>query len=141
VTPGALGAKCDGNTPCNFGFACFKGACVAAPGQGAPCDLLGLTNPSCDLSQALYCDVTSHTCAAAPFGASGDPCGLVGTAYKLCGGAFYCTAPNPLAQGTCRAKAADGAACTTDVTKGAPCLLPAVCVNGICTIPDATKCN
>jgi hypothetical protein len=141
VRPGAVSSACDGASPCTFGLACFKGKCVAAPGDGAPCDPLGATNPTCDFTQALYCDVSSHACRQAPFGKAGDACGLVDNAYRACIGTTYCNATTALGKGTCQPKAADGAACSTDVSAGAPCLAPAVCNGGTCVIGDPATCH
>jgi hypothetical protein len=140
VRPGALDSACSDASPCALGLTCFKSKCVAAPGQGAPCDLTGVTNPTCDLTQALFCDPTARSCKQATFGKDGDACGLVNGTFQACRGTTYCNA-KPLENGTCRAKAADGAACSSDVTKGAPCLTPAVCVAGTCTLGDPATCR
>jgi hypothetical protein len=141
VKPGAIDSACDSASPCTPGLVCFRRKCVAAPGQGAPCDPAGISDPTCDLSQGLYCDPTSHTCKQAAFGNAGDPCGIVDSTYRACSGSTYCNASSALGKGTCQPKAADGAACSTDVSKGAPCLAPAVCNNGTCTLGDPAACH
>jgi hypothetical protein len=41
--------------------------------------------------------------------------------------------------GTCEAPAGDGMSC--DAVSGPPCLSPATCLNGSCTLPTPSSCR
>lgn len=158
IVEGAQGASCSRTMPCATGLSCvgatnggnpMPGTCMPAGATvGAPCDPLSRTAAACDRSKGLWCNATSKTCTAVVYAANGASCG-VGTDGNLTdcsGGVCYGATlggTTPIA-GTCKADAADGAAC--DTANGPGCTLPARCVTaagstaGTCTLPDATRC-
>ena len=147
--PGAANDPCDSNDDCGYGLVCTSaaaaggaGTCkVAAAVVGAPC---GGTMPLCDSVQGLFCGgaVGAKTCMATTYVADGAPCGpLTQGPFAGCT-AGVCYTPKGLAGageiGTCKANAADGAAC--DTVTGPGCELPARCVlgngtAGVCKVP------
>ena len=151
VSDELAGAACDNNTqPCGFALACVGnstgvGTCTAeTSGLGDACN--GTAAGLCDAKANLSCtgDSGARTCQAATFAGDGEACGAQPTGNISCaaGGACY-DAAGMLARagepGTCKAAAADGAAC--DVDHGPACLAPARCVvagggsAGTCTLP------
>jgi hypothetical protein len=156
ITEGASGASCSRAAPCATGLSCVgtlamgaMGTCMAAGTMpGVACDPTARTAPGCDRAVGLFCNATSKTCTAVTFAANGAACG-VGTDGNL----IDCTAgvcfgstiggANPM-MGTCKADAADGAAC--DTANGPGCSAPAKCVTGsgstagTCQLADGGKC-
>jgi hypothetical protein len=131
--PGAQGATCDTTHPCQAALSCVNGTCAAGLAAGEKCST---TAQNCDLTQGLICNAQS-VCAKITLASPGSTCGLVSGSYVLCSGGASCvTGQNGM--GTCSASAANGQACGADA--GA-CMAPAVCVNGLCTVPDATSCK
>jgi len=156
VTEGAAGASCSRTAPCATGLSCVgtlamgaTGTCMpAATMAGAACDPTSRTAAGCDRALGLWCNATSKTCTAITFAANGAACGVGsdGNLIDCTGGACYGSSNsinNPM-MGTCKADAADGAAC--DTANGPGCLSPAKCVTGsgstagTCQLADATKC-
>jgi hypothetical protein len=74
---------------------------------------------------------------AATFATAGEPCGALDGGVAGCSAGGDCQLEPQTLRGHCVAAVADGAACGADA---GPCLLPAVCVAGVCTVADATKC-
>ncbi len=135
--PGAKDATCDKTTqPCGAGLSCYGGKCVTAAKAGEKCDGQEKTAPNCDITAGLGCNPLNGTCQILPVSKPGEPCGLTGSDYKVCGAGGRCSGA---ATGTCQAPAADGAAC--DTAKGPDCLAPARCVSGQCKLPDPTTCK
>jgi hypothetical protein len=137
VSPGAAGAMCDAGHPCQATLACSKTTC-SPPGQaGAACDPTG---QNCDLTQGLFCNPTSKVCAQVQTAAAGGSCGYSASTntYTLCANGATCNGATGTKQGTCGAVAADGAACGSNM---ATCMAPAICVNDVCTLPDASSCQ
>lgn len=156
ITEGAAGASCSRAMPCGAQLSCVgtlsmgaSGTCMAAGNTvGAACDPTSRTAPGCDRSIGLFCNATSKTCTAVTFAANGAACGvgsdgnLIDCIAGVCYGSVI-GGTMPM-MGTCKANAADGAAC--DTTNGPGCIAPARCVTasgstaGTCTLSDASKC-
>ena len=156
VTEAAAGAACTRDAPCATGLSCVgmlanggSGTCTTAVNTaGAACDPTLRTGPTCDRSLGLFCNATSKTCTAITFAATGSACGVGSDGNLIDCSAGNCygsvvggTAPM---MGSCKADAADGAAC--DSSAGPACVAPARCVTtagstaGTCMLSDATKC-
>jgi hypothetical protein len=137
VNPGVQGAPCDGAHPCLRTLACAAdGTCGPALGAGAPC-----TVQNCDELHGLYCNPLRQVCARLQTATPGGPCGLsfVDGSFTVCTASAMCKTAAGSMSGTCEATAPEGAAC--DATGGPPCLAPAVCANGVCTLPNASSCH
>jgi hypothetical protein len=147
--PGASGDSCDSNDDCGYGLVCLSVAAAGGAGTckpageavGTPC---GGIMPVCDGTQGLACAgaVGAKTCVAVTFVGDGAPCGPVGQAMFAGCTAGSCYTAKALAgpgeTGTCKANAADGAAC--DVATGPACEFPARCIlgngtAGTCKVP------
>jgi hypothetical protein len=144
---GARGSLCDATRPCGAGLSCTPVA-VTAPRRtcepagttvGAACG--GASAPGCDGALGLACNPMTRTCATISVVAAGVACGLRddGT-FAACANSGDCqgyTLMTP--RGTCRASAAEGAAC--DRAQGPFCRTPASCVTagggtaGTCVLP------
>jgi hypothetical protein len=138
ATPGAAGAHCDTTQPCKRTLVCSNGSC-AMPGEaGAPCTRSGMQDPfgSCDELAGVYCSPTG-TCSKLAYAAAGGSCGFVNNTLTVCSGGGTCLPPNSLT-GTCAATAMDGANCNAS---SAPCVTPAICRNGVCTVPNPATCH
>jgi hypothetical protein len=140
------GATCDKNNPCAAGFACVgnaagaQGTCKAeGTTVGTACDPKSVTVPGCDKDAGLYCDATTKQCKTIATAKAGQPCGTVNGAEVMCVDGGLCVGATALQPGTCKAPAADGAAC--DAVNGPPCINPAKCVGGVCKQPDAAVCH
>jgi hypothetical protein len=156
ITEGVAGASCTRSMPCAAGLSCVgmmtmgaTGMCMpAGTAVGTACDPTSRTAPGCDRSVGLFCNATSKTCTAVTFAANGAACGvgsdgnLIDCTAGVCYGSVIGGAMPMM--GTCKADAADGAAC--DTTNGPGCISPARCVTasgstaGTCQLSDATKC-
>jgi hypothetical protein len=152
-TPGAMGAMCSKTLPCASDLTCVgttpaaMGTCQPAVAMsGASCDPRDATGPACDGTIGLHCNGKTKLCDAIQFVGDGMPCGtLTDGTFAACAGGGLCALAAGATLGTCKAPAADGAACDTDV--GPPCLAPAKCVTGgasttagTCQLPGATAC-
>jgi hypothetical protein len=127
VVPVAEGSPCDDQTLV-CAWSCTNGRCMKRLGLGAPCD------PKADLcdSNYGYCDAQAKVCSAFKMLALGTSCN------NSASGTF-CANGTCGAQGTCVPNASDGDAC--HVSTGPACTNPAVCVNGVCVLPNATQCH
>src|SRR5262249_38980130 len=108
---------------------------------GDSCAIDG-TMPGCNTQFGLSC--INNACQPSVLALPGEPCGVLfvptRTAVCVLGGACIKVNADDRS-GTCVAPAPDGAACNDDETIGPPCLLPAKCVTGICTVPDPRRCR
>jgi len=147
VALGARGALCDLTHPCGAGLSCtpvalaaMRRTCEPAVSMvGAACG--GASTPGCDGALGLACNTMTRTCQAITAAAPGAACGLLDDgSFAACANGGDCegySLMNP--RGTCRASAADGAAC--DRRQGPYCRTPASCVGadagtaGTCTLP------
>jgi hypothetical protein len=134
VAPGGQGAACDATHPCLATLGCSAaGACGPLLAAGAPC-----TVQNCDTLHGLYCNPQTHICAQITAAGPGSPCGysMAAGSYSLCAASGRCVlASGAMAIGTCEATAKDGMSC--DSTNGPPCISPAFCSGGVCSLPSS----
>jgi hypothetical protein len=151
-----LGDACGAfaNPPCSPDQTCrgassttgVGGICEpAVTSAGAACGSKNM-NLSCDTTMGLWC--IDDACVQITYASDGMTCGYVGTGLVECtGGTCYSSAGPYFSYagpqtGTCKAFAADGAAC--DTAKGPGCMGGARCVTtgggtaGVCTVPTAS---
>ncbi len=150
-------STCTTDIPCQAFSSCVgatatkTGVCTTtAASLGAACG--GSANPACEGNQGLAClgPSGSKTCQQISYVPASGACGTLADGSRAaCIGADCFTASAPAAAtdttATCVPRAADGAACDTQV--GPLCLTPARCVisgggtAGICTVPVASACQ
>jgi hypothetical protein len=149
----ATGGPCDKDHPCAPALSCVgasakgSGTCQAAGATAnAKCDPKEQTAPACDRAMGFYCQPSTGTCQTIELAGDGEACGVVNGAEVGCKAGGQCVIVGAAKSGTCKAPAADGAAC--DTQSGPPCMPPAQCVvtsdggtSGTCTVPDATACK
>jgi hypothetical protein len=123
---------------------------AAGASVNAACDSAHATLAGCDPDLGLVCiptvpdggvadggtEPTIGTCQSVILAAAGAACGDVGMPITS---ATECNAGGLCVKKVCVAPVKVGVAC--DAVAGPPCLSPAVCVNAVCTEPDATKCQ
>lgn len=120
-----------GQIECDLGLVCVSGACQPYVEEGQSCDA---NQASCNFLEGLYCPSGPFKCARAMYGNPGDACGLMNNSLVACAGAGIC---DP-AKAACVAPAADGMPCDAKVGPG--CMLPAVCINGVCSLAKPAAC-
>jgi hypothetical protein len=138
---GGEGATCSETAPCNWAsFYCSNGdgtckrygtaggACnEAGPDISAPCDW-GLT---CRPGGTGTCQPNRTVPAGQACGAAGP-----GEPFVSCHGSASCI------DNVCQAPGKDGEACTVSPLGDSPgCLPPAICLAGICRLPDPAACK
>ena len=124
---------------CSAGTVCPKGTTTATclvpePGPlGATCTV----SEQCDVGHGLGCNPLTGRCIRLALASSGT-CGLdlAAATYNACGASASCS---PVLAGKCVAAAEDGAPCS-NAEAGPPCLPPARCVSGRCSLPDPSVC-
>jgi hypothetical protein len=129
VAPRAMGATCDGDSPCLVPLLCRQGACVPRGGEGAACT----TSDDCDIVAGIGCNATLGKCVrytVTPTTCRTNPDG----SFELCAGRGTCN-PGTL---TCVPAAADGAPCSDSL--GPHCRSPAACKADRCQLPMPTAC-
>jgi hypothetical protein len=149
------GAACSSAQPCRSDLNCVASAddatvttCQAAGASvGAPC---GTGTSGCDGQLGLYCGGTkgARVCAAVGYATDGMACGMLADGSHVQCVAGDCYTATGLAAatdlGTCKAFAADGMACDSDL--GPTCSSPARCVTsngsvGVCTVAIGASCD
>lgn len=145
VVPGDVGAVCNATTrPCLATLICRAGACDSPDLLGSSCTVTSNTDTygTCGAYSGNFCTATlssSGTCQAFIFATATAPgCGYLNGVWPICGTTGFCQGSTSTARGTCQAASAVGQTCSD--TGGPLCLSPAVCVSGVCTLPDPTKC-
>ncbi len=158
LTEGGAGASCSRTAPCGTGFTCVgavfagmnptPGSCMAdGTTAGAACDPTARTGAGCERAIGLFCNTMSKTCTTVTYAADGAACGegTDGNLTDCAGGNCYGSTNGAMpTMGTCKANAADGAAC--DTSAGPDCLAPARCVTasgstaGTCMLANASQC-
>jgi len=141
VNYAAAGANCNGNQPCLPTLVCKNGTCATPDQAGQMCvPMLGGAG-SCSAATGYFCNPTNSTCQTAALAAAGATCGydIAANSFTLCSAAGSCNVPAGRTTGTCAAAAADGASCNP--VGGPPCTPPAVCNNGLCTLPTPSTCH
>jgi hypothetical protein len=135
VAPGGQGAACDAMHPCLSTLGCSAaGVCGPLLTAGAPCSM-----QNCDTLHGLYCNPQTNICAPVQPAGPASPCGfmMADGSYSLCVASGRCAlASGSTTTGTCEATAKDGTSC--DPANGPPCLSPAACLGGVCTLPSAS---
>ncbi|HEY8040008.1 MAG TPA: hypothetical protein VIF15_09455 [Polyangiaceae bacterium] len=132
-----VGGACGAGNPCSFPNYCAGGICTAGSTLGASCTT---TSDTCDRTQGLYCRASSKKCEAYLFADAGQPCGVLTGGRTVCKGGGLCMGLSAtVTKGTCIPPAKEGAAC--NVTAGPPCMRPAICASGVCTLPDSSTCH
>lgn len=140
-TPAAKDAACV-KGQCLGPYRCVGGVCKDPVQVDGACADNAADDDWCDGTKLLFCKRTvpaapAGTCKAVGIAAVGQPCGIVGNELVICGAGASCEGPN--GSRTCKAKAADGVACDTNL--GPSCSDPAECINGKCTLPPADRCK
>jgi hypothetical protein len=120
---------------CPKGTAAATATClIPEPGAiGAACTV----SEQCDVGHGVGCNPLTGRCIKLTVASSGA-CGLdlAAATYNACGASASCS---PILAGKCVAAAPDGAACSA-AEAGPPCLPPARCVSGRCSLPDPSLC-
>jgi hypothetical protein len=126
--------------PCAPTLTCYAGTCTKARLEGMTCDGMNISAPMCNSQLGLSC--IASTCVKNTHVHAGESCGAFAGAVATCvAGATCIKASVTDLAGVCMGPAADGAACNDDPTIGPPCLTPAKCVAGVCTVPDSRTCR
>jgi len=127
---------------CSAGTVCPKGAATAATAtclvpEPGPIGAVCTVSEQCDVGHGVACNPLTGRCIKLALASSGA-CGLdlAAATYTACGASGSCS---PTLAGKCVAAAPDGATCSTADT-GPPCLPPARCVGGRCSLPDPSLC-
>jgi hypothetical protein len=131
-TPAQEGEACGRSQPCATPFFCSKGKCGAAAQEGQNCSFGAV----CDTVKGLLC-TASDVCVLVKLVNPGETCGAVNNAKVACAANGRCDNMGGLT-GKCQAALADGASCSA---AGPNCQAPAVCTDGVCTIPDPATCK
>ncbi len=137
VPYGTAGSSCDPNHPCLATLACKNSTCAPRDAAGQPCSPLPPPG-SCDIFHGQVCNASNPlnpVCEMVATASAGQVCGDVNGTPTVCTGGSSC---NALPMGTCEAPVPDGGACTAI---GATCMGPAICQNGVCTLPDPSACH
>ncbi len=141
VVPAASGKTCDDNTkPCLRLLSCVAGSCVAAGDTGDTC----ADDKDCNNWSGFYCtkdaSATEGKCQKVTLISIGSRCTAAGppcVAAGVCG---------PASGGDrCLEAAKDDFVCggpgDAGVSSGPGCLLPARCLDKLCTLPSPFSCN
>jgi hypothetical protein len=138
--PGAEGDFCNESHPCGSRllFCAADNTCKRRSAEGKACNRTGATPEQlCDIG--LICRPSdSGTCRAIRWADPGATCGLPpsGGTVILCAGSGSCV------NSTCRPPGADDAACTiSPLGESTGCLPPAMCLSGVCRLPDPGACH
>lgn len=132
-----VGAMCvPGQMPCAFPLACRNNVCEPSSStEGTACDPNMLTD--CDGFLGLYCDPQTLMCKNAQFAGTGEPCGFMNGQRFDCAAAGSCDQKNQ--PNLCMAPSPDGGSC--DPQAGPGCMLPAFCINNLCTVQSDAQCG
>jgi hypothetical protein len=145
-TQSDAGAACQSSSQCAGDLICLlrpnatQPVCTPVADQGASCDLTSDAGFPCRGSLGLHCDQATLTCVTAPIVPVGYACEALAQTYAYCE-ASTCIATAPSGPpGVCTAFVKDGDPCDP-IGYGPRCETPAICTSdGVCTLPDATKC-
>lgn len=146
----AAGAACGRNVPCAPALSCVgatataMGTCMtAAISAGAACD--NQSGPGCARELGLYCNTSPASCTVVQYAGDGAACGVTSGGDLVDCQQGTCFGSTGTTMGTCKANAADGAAC--DSVAGPDCTTPARCVPtsagstaGTCYVPGTATC-
>lgn len=126
VATAGVGEACDSATPCSGWLMCAGGVCTMSPMPGEAC-LEGI----CNNRLATTCE--GETCESLPMAAEGEACGNVSGQTVYCSGGGTCSS-----QDECSGPVPEDRPCSEAAGRG--CLLPAVCVDDWCKVPDPSAC-
>jgi hypothetical protein len=132
---------CHGSTGCAAPYQCFGDVCVEPQGENAPCKVSFLTGAqTCDTTKGLYCIPSDPlgedgTCKRSRTVNLGETCVDDEDGEEILCRRGTCT----MKTRQCTTLAEDGAAC--DAIFGPHCQIPAECMDGVCVIPLATRCE
>jgi hypothetical protein len=115
---------------CAGGLKCVDGTCRLPLTAGATCDL---GRDDCDAQIGLHCDATTQRCVDFATAAMGASCG----SGEICLASGNCNA-NQL-PAVCEPAADDGQSCGSADQR--PCKYPALCSDGVCTLPNSADCH
>jgi hypothetical protein len=139
--PSAVGAFCNETHPCLPGLAycSFDNTCQRYAAEGKSCNNAGPTAAQ-PCNWGLACrPMEGGTCMKIKYVAAGEKCGLPSTpggVPVLCLGSASCVS------GTCKPAGADDAPCTASpLGDAAGCVPPALCLAGVCKLPDPASCK
>jgi hypothetical protein len=141
ATPAAEGELCNESRPCQAGllFCAADNTCKRRSGEGRACNRTGAAPlQPCDIG--LSCRPSANgTCRAIGFVAAGQACSVPTTAS---GTLVLCAASGSCVEGTCRPAGDDGQPCTlSPLGDSGGCLAPALCLEGVCKLPDPASCH
>ncbi len=133
--PGDMGDGCDPWwRPCMASLFCDQTSSTCAPILD-PGDACELNNDGCGFLAGTVCDEQTQTCVEYGISTQPDePCGLDEDSgnFSYCSGELFCSG------GVCAARPADGEACDPNYDR---CFVPAICVDGFCTLPGDLMCD
>lgn len=130
------GEACD-PTPCVPSLACVDNVCEKPVILGNTCNGMGAAD-NCAKLYGYVCNA-SNLCKQTFVTTAGYPCGWVGPDFVVCQAKGHCRMDPATMSSVCIAAAADGEAC--DAAQGPDCMPGSLCVNGVCTLNDASMCN
>ena len=167
-TPGGADAPCDSDSSCEFPLLCSEaGRCARAGAEGEfcnetrPCKAAGLfcagdntcKRPSgegkaCNRSAPMPlqpCEIgfscrpsANGLCRSIRLVEVGQNCGISPSGSTV----ILCTASGSCVNGMCRPPGKDGERCTpSPLGDSGGCLPPALCLEGLCKLPDPASCK
>jgi hypothetical protein len=141
ATASAEGELCNERHPCLPGllFCAADNTCKRRSGEGRACNRSGQgALQPCEIGFSCR-PSTSGTCRAIRFVAAGQTCSVPMTAS---GTLILCAASGSCVEGSCRPAGADGQPCTVSpLGDSGGCLAPALCLEGVCKLPDPAACR
>jgi hypothetical protein len=136
VVTGPMGSPCDVAHPCAGGFYCtLYGLCAARKGEGQACD----NRDACDSLRGLACNTFTHLCEPVESAMPGSACGVVMGKAQVCVGGSTCIEAAGTT-GLCASPGSVGEPCGATAS-GRPCRMPAECIEGVCTVRQASACH
>jgi hypothetical protein len=140
AAPAGEGELCNESRPCKPGplFCGSDNTCHRPSGEGKACNRTGsAAYQPCETG--LICRPTANgTCRPLRLVDPGLTCGIspTGSSVVLCNGSGSCV------DDTCRLPGKDGEACTASpLGDSGGCLPPALCLGGLCKLPDPASCR
>jgi hypothetical protein len=138
--PGAEGEFCNESKPCLAGplFCGADNTCRRPSAEGKACNRTGSAAlQPCETG--FSCRPTDNgICRAIRLVETGLPCGIspTGSSVVLCAGSGSCV------NGRCEPPGRDGESCTpSPLGDSGGCLAPALCLGGLCQLPDPASCH
>jgi hypothetical protein len=139
--PALEGELCNESRPCKGGLQLYCGSdntCRRRSAEGKACNRSGAA-PLALCEVGLVCRPTANgTCRAIRWVDLGESCGVPqnGGTVILCAGSGSCV------ENICRPPGKDGDKCTASpLGDSGGCLPPALCLGGLCKLPDPSSCQ